>query len=87
MPRTTKVNVSFDMDEERLNALNLYLAQNNQTLNDLLTDTLVSTTEKLYTRTVPKEVQSFLQLRNPDTQPEQPAPRRTYRRANEPENE
>ena len=79
MPRTTKVTISFDMDDERLNALNLYLTQNEQSLNELLTATLISTTEKLFLKTVPKEVQSFLMIKNNEPSAETSA-RRTTRR-------
>ena len=65
---------NIDMNEEKLSALEMYLAQKNTTLDEELT----KYTEQLYTKTVPQNVRNYIEMtamkrtvRKPKTVPEQ----------------
>lgn len=47
---------TIDMSEEKLSALEMYLAQKNTTLDEELT----KYTEQLYTKTVPQNVRDYI---------------------------
>lgn len=65
---------NIDMNEEKLSALEMYLAQKNTTLDEELT----KYTEQLYTKTVPQNVRNYIEMtamkrtmKKPKTVPEQ----------------
>ena len=49
---------NIDMGEEKLSALEMYLAQKNTTLDDELT----KYAEQLYTKTVPQNVRDYIEM-------------------------
>lgn len=54
-----KVNVTISYDEEKLNALKLYLGQKGQTVES----ELAVATDSLYSKVVPAGVREFIDLR------------------------
>ena len=52
-----KVTVQFSFDEEKLEALKIFLEEKGKTIDDELTDLVCS----LYEKTVPQKVQFFLE--------------------------
>ena len=59
---------SIDMSEEKLSALEMYLAQKNTTLDAELT----KYTEQLYVKTVPQNVRDFIEMTGSRRQPRKP---------------
>lgn len=55
--KTATITITYD--EEKLAALRLYLGQKNQTVEE----ELLSSTDSLYTKTVPSNVREFIDLR------------------------
>ena len=55
--KTATITISYD--EEKLAALQLYLGQKNQTVEE----ELLAATDNLYTKTVPNNVREFIDLR------------------------
>lgn len=55
-----KVPVNFSYDEEKLNALKIYLAQKGVTLED----ELEKATEIVYAKYVPQNVREFIEMRS-----------------------
>lgn len=49
---------TIDVSEEKLSALEMYLAQKNTTLDEELT----KYTEQLYTKTVPQNVRDYIEM-------------------------
>ena len=49
---------NIDINEEKLSALEMYLAQKNTTLDEELT----KYTEQLYTKTVPQNVRNYIEM-------------------------
>ncbi len=49
---------NIDVNEEKLSALEMYLAQKNTTLDEELT----KYTEQLYTKTVPQNVRNYIEM-------------------------
>ena len=56
--RKTTINISYD--EEKLNALKMYLRQKNSSLDD----ELVKTLDTLYGKTVPAGVRDFISMKS-----------------------
>lgn len=54
-----KTIISISYDDEKLNALRLYLEQKNQTLEN----ELIAAADTLYAKTVPANVREFIDLR------------------------
>lgn len=63
-----QVNIQFAYDDERLEALRIYLAESDSTIEDELTAAL----DAVYKKTVPSQVRSFLDKRS---QTEAPKPK------------
>lgn len=55
-----QVNIQFAYDDERLEALRIYLAESGSTIEDELTAAL----DAVYKKTVPSQVRSFLDKRS-----------------------
>lgn len=55
-----KVPVNFSFDEEKLNALKIYLAQKGVPLED----ELEKATETVYAKVVPQNVREFIEMRS-----------------------
>lgn len=55
-----KVPVNFSYDEEKLNALKIYLAQKGTPLED----ELEKATEAVYARVVPQNVREFIEMKS-----------------------
>ena len=62
-----QVNIQFAYDDERLEALRIYLAESGSTIEDELTAAL----DAVYKKTVPSQVRSFLDKRS-QTEPTKP---------------
>lgn len=60
-----KVNVTISYDEEKLNALRMYLEQKGTTLENELT----AATDSLYGKTVPSGVREFIEMRSGTVKP------------------
>ena len=66
-----KVTISISYDDEKLNALKLYLSQKDTQVEDEMTKAL----DVLYTKTVPSGVRDFIEMRsgeNPAPKPKLP---------------
>lgn len=68
-----KTTITISYDEERLNALKLYLGQKETTAED----ELVKALDTLYSKTVPAGVREFIELRSGI--PSEPKPPRKYK--------
>lgn len=55
-----QVNIQFAYDDERLEALRIYLAESGSTIEDELTSAL----DAVYKKTVPSQVRAFLDKRS-----------------------
>ncbi len=62
-----KVNITISYDEEKLNALKLYLEQKGQTVENELT----AAADSLYNKAVPAGVREFIDLRAGLPKPEE----------------
>lgn len=60
-----KVNVTISYDEEKLNALRMYLEQKDQTPEQELT----AAVDTLYAKTVPSGVRDFIEMRSGAVKP------------------
>jgi hypothetical protein len=68
-----KVSVTIQYNEEKLNALRLFLSQKNLDLDNELSGFI----EKLFSRHVPQNVRDYLELRDgvePAKPPQKPSP-------------
>lgn len=68
-----QVTIQFTYDDERLEALRIYLADNGSTIEDELTSAL----DAVYKKTVPSQVRTFLDKRS---QSEPTKPKSMHRR-------
>lgn len=69
-----KITISISFDDEKINALKLYLSRGELTVED----ELLKAMESLYTKNVPAPVRDFIDLRAGVEPPEQPPkPKRT----------
>lgn len=64
MPKTTNFTVSIPFDEEKLNTLKLYLAQENKTIDEIVRRISNETINKLFQKTVPLAVQKYISFKN-----------------------
>ena len=55
----SKINITIQLDEERLTALQLYASQKNVTVEG----TLMQTMESLYIKTVPQSVRAYIAMK------------------------
>lgn len=60
-----KVNITISYEDEKLNALRMYLEQKGQTLEQELT----AATDTLYAKTVPSGVREFIEMRSGTIKP------------------
>ncbi len=60
-----KVNVMISYEEEKLNALKMYLEQKGQVLEQELTTAI----DSMYTKTVPSGVRDFIEMRSGSVKP------------------
>lgn len=65
-----KTNITISYDDEKLNALKLYLGQKNAQVEDELTRAL----EALYNKTVPAGVRDFIEMRSGENPAPAPKP-------------
>lgn len=70
-----KATITISYDEEKLNALKLYLSQKGTTVEDELNKDM----DALYTKSVPVGVREFIEMRNgaPPTKPAAPKQKKT----------
>jgi hypothetical protein len=64
MSKTTNITTTIPFDEEKLTTLNVYLSQQNLSLDTMLIDVLNEALDKAFTKQVPVAVQTFLSLKN-----------------------
>jgi|NGEPerStandDraft_9_1074522.scaffolds.fasta_scaffold17920_2 hypothetical protein len=64
MSKTINVTTTISFDEEKLTTLNIYLSQQNQSLDTMLSDVLSETIDKTFAKAVPVAVQNFIALKN-----------------------
>ena len=64
MSKTANINVAIPFDEEKITTLNVYLKQQNQSLETILADVLREGIEKTYVKVVPAAVQNYIALKN-----------------------
>jgi hypothetical protein len=64
MSKTTNITSTISFDEEKLATLNVYLSQQNLSLDTMLTAVLSETIEKAFIKNVPQAVQIFISLKN-----------------------
>lgn len=67
-----KVTISISYDDEKLNALKLYLSQKGTQVEDELTKAL----DALYNKTVPSGVRDFIEMRSGENPAPTPKPPR-----------
>jgi hypothetical protein len=60
----TNITTTISFDEEKLTTLNVYLSQQNLSLDTMLNAVLSETIERAYSKNVPQAVQSFFFLKN-----------------------
>ncbi|WP_343246999.1 DUF6103 family protein [Diplocloster hominis] len=77
MEKKDNIQVSIEMDSEKLETLNVYLAKENINLEESLTEGLEDLLDKIYMKNVPLQVREFLALKSGEPlQSKEKAPRR-----------
>ena len=77
MEKKDNIQVSVEMEAEKLETLNVYLAKENINLEESLTEGLEDLLDKIYMKNVPLQVREFLALKSGEPlQSKEKAPRR-----------
>ena len=70
MPETTTLNATLEYGKEKLDALRVYLKQNDAELQATLNRAAAEAVDALYKKNVPAAVQSFISLMSGEVKPD-----------------